>query len=187
MVEWDSIAQGWLAADALLKEADVTPVVIRPITPGRFVALFAGEVEEVRASLRRGQDIGGDSVVDSLFLPAPHPGIVPAIGARTGLDEVDAIGIIETLSSCAALVAADGAAKTGTVELLELRLAMGLGGKAFCVVTGEVSDVEAALDRGTELARDRGHHLRSVVIPRPDPRTATHLIDPLPPFSDFLV
>lgn len=187
MLEWDSIAQGVFASDALVKEADVTPIAVRPVTPGRFVALFSGEVEAVRSALHRGHDAGGDAVVDSLFLPAPHPGIVPAIGARSGFETIDAVGIIETLSLCSLLVAADGAAKTGAIDLIEIRLAMGLGGKAFCVVSGEVSDVEAALDRGTELARERGRHLRSVVIPRPDPRTVEYLIDPQDPFSDFVV
>lgn len=187
MLEWDSIAQGLLASDALLKEADVTTVAVRPVTPGRFVALFSGEVEAVRSSLHRGIEVGGDSVIDSLFLPQPHPGLVPAVGARSGLGAVDAVGVIETLSLCSLIVAADGAAKTGAVDLMEIRLAMGLGGKAFCVLTGEVSDVESAIARGTELARDRGHHLRSVVIPRPDPRTVEHLIDPNDPFSDFVI
>jgi len=187
MLEWDSIAQGLLASDALAKEADVTTVAVRPVSPGRFVALFTGEVEEVRASLDRGLEVGGDSVIDSLFLPQPHPGIVPAIGARTGLDAVDAVGVIETLSLCSLIVAADAAAKTAAVQLVEIRLAMGLGGKAFCVVAGAVSHVESAIARGTELARERGHHLRSVVIPRPDPRIVEHLIDPHNPFSDFVI
>ena len=187
MLEWDSIAQGVFASDGLVKEAEVTPLTVRPVSPGRFVSLFSGEVEAVRAALLRGQDAGGESVVDSLFLPAPHPGIVPAIGARTGLGSVEAVGIIETLSLCSLLVAADGAAKTGAVELVEIRLAMGLGGKAFCVMSGEVSDVEVALARGTDLARERGRHLKSIVIPRPDPRTVQYLIDPQDPFSDFVV
>ena len=186
MLEWDSVAQGLFASDALIKEADVETIVVRPITPGRLVALFTGDVESVRASLKRGMEAGGDSVIDSLLLAAPHAGIVPAIGSRTGFENVEAVGIIETLSLCSLLLAADGAAKTGNVVLTEIRLAMGLGGKGFCVMSGEVSDVESAMARGTELARGRGHHLGSVVIPRPDPRTVRHLVDPIDPFSDFV-
>lgn len=189
MLEWDSIARGMEAADALLKEADVRAVAVRPVTPGRYVALFSGDVDAVRASLRRGAEVGSDAMVDSLFLPRPHPELVPALGARTGLaeDAIGAVGVIETLSLCSLLVAADGAAKTGDVRLVEIRLGMGLGGKAFAVLTGEVSQVESAVAQGTALARERGHHLRSVVIPRPDPRMTAFLADPTPPFSDFLI
>ena len=186
MLEWDSIAQGLLASDALLKEVDVQTIAVRPVTPGRFVCLFTGEVEGVRSALERGTEVGGETVIDSLLLAAPHPDIVPAIGCRGGFRDVEAVGVVETLSLCALLIAADAAAKTGEVQLVEIRLAMGLGGKAFCVLSGEVSDVEAAVARGTELARSRGRHLRSVVIPRPDPRTVEHLVDPIDPFSDFV-
>lgn len=187
MLEWDSVARGIEATDALLKGANVELVLVRPVTPGRFVALFLGDVEDVRTAIEAGARVGADSLIDSLFLPAPHPGLVPAIAARTGRDRVDAIGILETLSLCSLLLAADGAAKTGEVHLLEIRLGMGLGGKAFAVLTGEVSQVEAAIQRGTDLAKGRGYHLRSVVVPRPDPRTVTFLVDPLPPFSDFVL
>jgi microcompartment protein CcmL/EutN len=187
MVEWDSVARGMEAADALVKEADVVLVAFRAVSPGRFIALFHGEVEEVRASLRRGLEVGADAVIDSLFLPNPHPGLLPAIGARVLPEDVDAVGIIETLSLCSLILAADGAAKTSEVTLLEIRLAMGLGGKAFCVLAGEVSHVEAAVARGRELATERGYHLRSIVIPRPDPRTVQYLVDPQAPFSDFII
>ena len=49
---------------------------------------------------------------------------------------------------------------------------MGLGGKAFVVISGEVSNVEAAVERGAALAAERGYLLESVVIPRPDPAGA---------------
>ena len=35
--------------------------------------------------------------------------------------------------------AADAAAKAATVTLMEVRLAMALGGKAFCTMTGDVA------------------------------------------------
>lgn len=187
MLEWDSIALGLAATDALLKEAEVEPLLVRPVSPGRFVALFSGDVDSVRSALRRGAEVGAGSLVDSLFLPKPHPSIGPALGARTGHREVDAVGVIETLTLCALVLAADGAAKTGEVRLLEIRLGMGLAGKAFCTLTGEVSQVRAAIEVGAALASERGHHLRDVVIPRPDPRLVAFFLDPTPPFSDVLV
>ena len=71
MLEWDSIAQGLLASDALAEEADVSTVAVRPGTPSRFVALFTGEVEEVRASLDRGLEVGGDPASRSSYRAAP--------------------------------------------------------------------------------------------------------------------
>ena len=62
----------------------------------------------------------------------------PAVGAA------DAVGIFETFSVASSLLAADAAAKAAQVEVAELRLADGLGGKAYFVVAGEQADVEAA-------------------------------------------
>lgn len=187
MIEWDSIAQGLLAADALLKEADVEVLVMRPVSPGRFVALFEGEVEAVRAAVLRGQEVGGGAVVDSLFLPAPHPSLGKALGGG-GIplsSPRDAVGVLETLSLCSLLLAADGAAKEALIDLIEIRLGMGLGGKAFVTLCGEVSQVEAALVRGTQLAEARGHHLSTALIPRPDESIWAYLKQPSEPFSDF--
>ncbi len=187
MLEWDSIAAGLEATDAVLKHAPVDSILLRPVTPGRYIALFTGEVEAVRAALKRGAEVGEAALVDSLFLPQPHPDLVPALGARTRLKDLSAIGVIETLTLCSLILAADAAAKTGSVSLTEIRLGMGLGGKAFCVLTGEVSQVESAISRGTLLAKERGYHLRSVVIPNPDPRMATLFLQPPQPFSDVTI
>ena len=44
------------------------------------------------------------------------------------------------------MVAADYAVKSASVNLIEVRLGRGLGGKAFVVLTGKVSDVTTATD-----------------------------------------
>ena len=67
-----------------------------------------------------------------------------------------------------AILGADAACKRAPVQLIELRLARGLGGKAFFTLTGALADVEAAI----EAAQDRvqqasGLLLRTEVIARP--------------------
>ena len=46
---------------------------------------------------------------------------------------------------------------------------------------------EAAVAKGTALAKERGFHHHTVVIPNPDARTVDLLLEPITPFSDFLV
>jgi microcompartment protein CcmL/EutN len=184
-IEWDSIASGIRAADALVKAAPVTALLFRPITPGRYFALFSGEVEAVQSATARALEVGGESVLDHFVLPSPHKSLVPTIRGKGQPEPLEAIGIIETLTACSLIVAADSAAKAGEVRLHEIRLAMGLGGKAFVVLTGEVSNVQAAVDRGSALASERGMLLSSVVIPNPDPAALEFLAKPSSPFRDF--
>ena len=75
---------------------------------------------------------------------------------------------MESFSAATAIVAADAAAKTAMVDLIELRLARGMCGKSYLLLTGSVSAVTAAIDRAVNEAGDRGMLLDSSVIPNPD-------------------
>jgi microcompartment protein CcmL/EutN len=50
-----------------------------------------------------------------------------------------------------------------------------LGGKSFFTLTGEVSDVRAALTAAARQAEAGGHLLRQVVIAQPHPELVRHL------------
>ena len=63
--------------------------------------------------------------------------------------------------------AADAAAKAAKVQLLELRLAMALGGKAFVTLTGDVAAAQAAVDAGAAVVASKGLLVNKVVIPAP--------------------
>ena len=54
-------------------------------------------------------------------------------------------------------------------DLLEVRLAMALGGKAFCTLTGDVSSVQAAVAAGRAVIAEAGVLVNAVVISRPHP------------------
>ena len=46
---------------------------------------------------------------------------------------------------------------------------MALGGKAFCTLTGDVSNVRAAVDAGAKAIATKGLLVNSAVIPAPNP------------------
>ena len=77
------------------------------------------------------------------------------------------MGIVESFSVASLIEGADAAAKTAAIELLEMRLAMALGGKAFVTFTGDVAAVEAAVDAASEVIARKGLLVNRVVIPRP--------------------
>ena len=167
LVETVSIAVGINVTDAMAKMADVEVLESTAICPGKYMVLVAGEVESVESSLRRGVEVGGDVVVDTLMIPHVHPSVFPAILGATDVGELGALGVLETFTVASSILAADAAAKAAHVTLLEIRLAKGLGGKAFFTMTGEVFEVEAAMEAGLKVAREGGNLVRSVVIPRP--------------------
>ena len=92
------------------------------------------------------------------------------------MDKLDALGVIESFSVTSLIEAADAAAKAADVQLIEIRLAMALGGKAFVTLTGKVSAVQAAIDAGSSLVSEKGLLVHKVVIPRPHENLLNELI-----------
>ena len=165
-VETSSIAQGVVTGDAMVKMAEVTLLQATTLSPGKYWVLIGGEVATVRAAMKRGLEIAAETLIDSLFIPQLHEQVVPALaGTAVGGDD-DALGIIETLSAASAIEAADAAAKAANVRLRDLRLANGIGGKGVVYLSGDVSNVQAAVEAGRALALRKGLLARSVVIPR---------------------
>jgi microcompartment protein CcmL/EutN len=80
-----------------------------------------------------------------------------------------ALGIIESFNVATLVRAADAAAKAANVQLLEIRLAMALGGKAFVTMTGDVGSVQASVAAGRAVLAEAGVLVNSVVISRPHP------------------
>ncbi len=169
LLEFSSIAAGIEALDAMLKDSPVRPVLARPVSPGKYVILVTGDVDAVKSAVCAGTRGRRDVLVDELLLPHVHPGVFAALAGPVRVSPLDAVGVIETSSVAATVVAADIAVKKASVTLLDVRLANGIGGKGYVTMTGEVSDVQTAVAEGAAYAAERGKLTRSVVIPRPHP------------------
>jgi microcompartment protein CcmL/EutN len=167
LIETISIAVGVKITDEMAKTAPVEILEATAVCPGKYMVLIAGAVSPVEDSLKRGVEVGGDVVVDTLFIPYVHRQVFPAILGATEVSDLRALGVVETFTVATTILAADAAAKAAPVELIEIRLAKGLGGKAFFSMTGEIFEVEAAMAAALEVARKSGNLVRSVVIPRP--------------------
>lgn len=175
-LETSSIAQGLVTADAMVKEAEVTVIEASVLSPGRYWIVVGGEVAPVRAAHRRGVEVAAETLLDQLFIPQLHEGVLPAVRGLVPTSEDDAVGVIETLSAASAIVAADVAAKAAAITLRDLRLANGIGGKGVVLLSGGLPDVQAAIAAGREEAQRRGLLARAVVIPRMDPRLRTRVV-----------
>jgi microcompartment protein CcmL/EutN len=178
LVELASVARGVVVADAMTKRALVTLVQAHPVTPGKFVVVVAGGEEEVSQAMTVGLEVASDTLVDRLYLPKADPQLAPAMtgGIRvTRAADVAALGIVETFSVASAVLAGDRAVKAAEVRLVQMRLARGLGGKAFFILTGELHQTEAAVEAGRSIIHD-GMLLTTEIIPRPHPDLVRELL-----------
>jgi microcompartment protein CcmL/EutN len=170
LLEVASLARGVAVADAVAKRAPVELLECGPVSPGKYLILFAGGVAEASESLQAGVALAGDSLLDQLFLPFASEQLLPAIraggkGVTRGTAE-DAAGVVEFLSVAASLRSADAACKASEVRLEMLQLAKGIGGKAWFILRGELTSVEAAVVAATEAA-GQGLLAGAEIIARP--------------------
>jgi microcompartment protein CcmL/EutN len=175
LLETASVAIGYKTADAVLWESQVEMLFCEPVSAGKLVMLFTGEVEEVRSSIRRGMEVAEDDLVEQILIPNLEGSILDALRGRFSSAVSRALGVIETTTVGATILAADVAVKTAAVAPVELRLGNQLGGKAFVTLAGEVGDVRAAVGAGAAIAEERGHLVREVVIAGPHPDLARYL------------
>lgn len=179
LLEVSLIARGVVVADAIGKRVEVELLASRPVSGGKHLVIVAGGVHEVGEAMGAGREAARAALVDSLELAYLHPPVWLLLGdpvhPRAWKDgPVGAVAIVETSTVCAAVHAADAAGKTAPVALRDMRLAVGIAGKAFFTMTGELSDVEAAADAASEVA---GSRLLAVeVIPSPTPELIGRLI-----------
>jgi len=167
LIELRSIARGMKTTDEMLKRANVELLRAHVVCPGKYVILIAGAISQVRSAIEAGQTVAPEVVVDTFVLPNVHPSIFPALTATTEIEDVRAVGVIETFTLAASIVAADVAVKAAPVDLIEIRLPFALGGKAFVVFTGEVSSVRSGVNSAVEKLKDEGVIDSFVVIPSP--------------------
>jgi microcompartment protein CcmL/EutN len=176
LVELTSIAAGFEVADAMLKAAGVEILLSRSICSGKYMVLVGGDVAAVTASVEAGVTAGGGTVIDTFVIPNVHPSVFPAIGGTSKVESLQALGIVEAFSVASLLEGADAAAKAANVQLIEVRLAMALGGKAFVSMTGEVAAVRAAVDAGAAIVAQKGLLVNKVVIPAPRKELLTEIV-----------
>ena len=168
LLEFNSIASGILASDLMLKRSPIALLRCGTIHPGRFLILIGGSVASTQEAFESGKELGEaeGSLSGSVFLGDVHPNLHDAVlGTRRDLTG-DSLAVVETRSSPALLAAVDAAIKSTPVVLSEVRLGDDLGGHALALMSGDLSDVEVALDICSDRAGEQ--LLARTLLPRLD-------------------
>ena len=171
MLDVADVPPALLAVDLLAKEAFVRVHRAGTVQPGRYLILFGGDPEAVRRSMLRASSGAGEALRDAVLLADAEPRILPAIteGALRWPAPGDALGALQHESSPTMLRAVEAALKGAEVELVQLRVADGLGGRAVALVWGLDHDVEAAIEHAEEAAaRGSGGRFVSRIVRNAD-------------------
>jgi microcompartment protein CcmL/EutN len=182
LLEFESIAIGIVAGDAMVKRAMLTTLHTGSVQPGKYLVLAGGEVGHVEEARAAGREHGASALIGEIYLPEVHPEVVEAVtGARrpgTGA----ALGVVETKTVASVIGVADAGIKAAEVGILQICMADGLGGKGYVLFSGEVHNVQAAVDSGVASLASTELLVARVVIPQ----IHGEMLDNLLAEADFL-
>ena len=171
IIEINSVAVGMEACDSLLKQAKVELLTCQPMCPGKYMMIVYGELASVDEAVEHVSIRFGGFVTDSTIIGAVDERVVKALMGDTFNPSDDetrqAAGIVETFTVTSAIKAADAAVKAASVEIAEIRLASGMGGKGYVLLHGHVADVTAAVEAGADYAKSEGMLTATTVIASP--------------------
>ncbi len=167
MLEYTTVSTGIQATDLMVKTSEVELIEAQVVCPGKYISLISGDLSAVKAAIDASKTKFGEKLIDSFLLGNPHEGIFAAIYGSAEIHHPAALGVLETYSAASIIVAADVAAKTSEVELIELRIARGMCGKSYLTLTGDVAAVTAAIDKAKAAVGEEGMLLDCSVIARP--------------------
>lgn len=175
VIELKSIAKGIQASDDALKSAGIRLITSHTACPGKYEIVLTGELADVQTAVDRIKAGFSDSVIDGVMLGRIDEAFIHALLGTHATERKGAIGVIETFSAASAVKAADTAVKTSDVEIYDLRISRGQGGKGVVIVTGQVSDVTAAVEAGARYASEQGLLHGTSVLANPHPEVWEHL------------
>lgn len=165
MIEFRSIARGVEAADIMVKTANVKLVQATTICPGKFLVLISGDTGAVKESLEAGLLMGTPYVVSHTFIPNLSEQVIAGIEGYADIVPSKALAVLEYYAVIDAIIGADIAVKTSSIDIIEIRLGFAIGGKGFVVLTGEIADINCAINAAKEHASESGMLVEACIIP----------------------
>ena len=145
VIELKSIPKGVEAADAALKSSGIEMVSARPSCPGKYEIVLTGSISDVTVAVDHVQNRFDGYVIDSSVMGKIDEQVVKALFGTQTSERSGSLGLIETFSAASAIKAADIAVKTARVEIYDIRVSRGMGGKGVVMLTGDNKKVAEAM------------------------------------------
>ena len=175
VLELKSIPVGVEACDDALKASGVRLISAHSSCPGKYEILLTGSISDVQTAVDHVKMKFGPYVLDSTVMGRIDPTVVTALLGAQPEAPHGALGCLETYSAASIILAADAAVKADKVDIVDLRLSRGMGGKGVLMVTGEVGDVTAAIEAAGDYAIRQGLFSSKSIMAAPHEDLWKHL------------
>lgn len=178
LLELSSIARGVVVADAALKRAPAVLLSSRTLSGGKHLVVLEGDVASVEEAMAAGAAAAGQKLVDRVELAMADAAVWPMLAAGGVIagdgweddDAAEAVVLVELSTVCAAIAAADAAAKAADIVIRDVKLAVDLAGKAIFTFTGSLDAAQASAEAAQAAAETRLVGLELIAQPAPELR-----------------
>lgn len=168
LIETKNVTKGILLTDRMLKQSPIEILKAISLCPGKYMIILAGDLAAVYNAVQIGKKEFNNNILDSCVLGNIDQQVISALSEHIRNDLCkDALGIIETYTAAAAILSADTAVKTAVVDLVKIKVAQGLAGKCYIILTGDVAAVETSIRGGISAIKSE-NVVDWTVIPSPD-------------------
>ena len=99
MIEYKTVSAGVVAADAMVKTSDVSIIEAQTVCPGKYIVIITGDLSAVDAAVNTARVQHEEQLISSFVLGNPHESIFPAIYGATEIEEVSALGEVDSRST----------------------------------------------------------------------------------------
>lgn len=175
VMELKSIPVGIEACDDALKASGVRLISAHPSCPGKYEILVTGSIADVQTAIEHVQTKFETYLLDATVMGRIDPAVIAALMGAQPEVEHGALGVLETYTGASIIKAADAAVKAAKVDIVDLRLSRGMGGKGVLMVTGEVGDVTASIEAAGDYAIRQGLFSSKAIMAAPHEDLWEHL------------
>ena len=138
-----------------------------PKLRGKYEIILTGSISNVTAAVNHVTSRFEGYVIDSSIMGRIDEQVIQALFSTNQGEQKGSLGLIETFSAASAIKAADIAVKTARVAIYDLRVSRGMGGKGVVMLTGEIGDVQSAVEAAERYAKEIATLSSTAVIPAP--------------------
>lgn len=151
LIEFKNIATAFYILNELTENFNLEVVISKPLCPGRYILVFSGgmgEVSEAEISIKEIKKDSKHSNISVRVIGSIEQGIVEKINSPMNYPGViRGLGILEMVNSVEIIRAADLLYKSGDIEIISIKIGLGLGAKGIVLVEGTESDLHNGISK----------------------------------------
>ncbi|CAK7066110.1 BMC domain-containing protein [Fusobacterium varium] len=151
LLEFKNISTGFFVLDEITKNFNVDIEILRLLCPGRYMIICSGnqgEIENLRKYINEIKENEKHKHITERLVSGVDEELLKKINRNVKFsDDVKSLGILEFSNTIQAIETADFIEDESPVEILTIKIGLGMCNKGIVIFTGDTSSVVNIVER----------------------------------------